>query len=165
MVKRTGRRRRPDTTEIRAMNGGIPLGAHLVTPRKWYSHHGIYVGGGRVVHYAGLSQRLRRGPVEEVTLESFAKQFGFRIEPHAAPAFPAEEIVRRARTRIGENRYGLLSNNCEHFSRWCVTGRAGSCQVDRITRRPVEIARRVGGTLNRLAALMFGAHALAPRTA
>ena len=41
-----------------------PMGAHLVTPRRRYCHHGIYVGDGKVVHYAGLSRSLRRGPVE-----------------------------------------------------------------------------------------------------
>lgn len=33
-------------------DGAIPLGAHLVSPRKRYRHHGIYVGNGRVIHYA-----------------------------------------------------------------------------------------------------------------
>jgi hypothetical protein len=40
-------------------------GAHLVSPRRGYTHHGIYVGGGRVVQYGGLVQGLRRGSVEE----------------------------------------------------------------------------------------------------
>jgi lecithin:retinol acyltransferase len=38
-----------------------PLGAHLVTPRRAYTHHGIYVGLGRVVQYGGLSRGLGRG--------------------------------------------------------------------------------------------------------
>src|SRR5882762_7929917 len=46
------------------------LGAHLVTPRGAYSHHGIYVGKGKVVHYAGLARSLHRGPVEEVTMHA-----------------------------------------------------------------------------------------------
>src|SRR5206468_3169379 len=32
----------------------ISVGAHLVTWRLCYTHHGIYVGSERVVHYAGL---------------------------------------------------------------------------------------------------------------
>ena len=44
-----------------------PLGSHIVTPRCGYTHHGIYVGHGRVVQYAGLAHGLRTGPVEEVT--------------------------------------------------------------------------------------------------
>jgi len=30
----------------------LPLGSHLVTPRRGYVPHGIYVGDGNVVHYA-----------------------------------------------------------------------------------------------------------------
>jgi hypothetical protein len=32
-----------------------PLGSHLVTPRRGYLHHGIYVGARKVVHYSGLA--------------------------------------------------------------------------------------------------------------
>src|ERR1700691_3119716 len=49
-----------------------PLGAHMVTPRRGYTHHGIFVGGGTVVQYGGLSWGLRRGPVEEVPLSQFS---------------------------------------------------------------------------------------------
>ena len=34
-----------------------PMGAHVVTQRRAYTHHGIYVGSGKVIHYAGLAQR------------------------------------------------------------------------------------------------------------
>ena len=37
-----------------------PLGAHLVTPRRGYTHHGIYVGNGIVIHYAGSPARAPR---------------------------------------------------------------------------------------------------------
>jgi len=33
----------------------LPLGAHLSTSRFGYTHHGVYAGHGRVVHYSGLS--------------------------------------------------------------------------------------------------------------
>jgi len=42
-----------------------PLGSHLVTPRRGYLHHGIYVGAGKVVHYSGFAHGLRRGPVKK----------------------------------------------------------------------------------------------------
>lgn len=47
-------------------------GTDLVSPRLGYTHHGIYVGHGKVVQYGGLVWGLRRGPVEEVSLEEFA---------------------------------------------------------------------------------------------
>src|ERR1700747_1270918 len=36
------------------------LGSHIVTPRRGYLHHGIYVGDGKVVHYAGLAHGFYR---------------------------------------------------------------------------------------------------------
>jgi hypothetical protein len=32
----------------------LPVGSWLLARRRGYTHHGIYVGGGRVAHYAGL---------------------------------------------------------------------------------------------------------------
>jgi len=106
------------------------LGAHMLSPRRGYVHHGIYVGSGRVIQYGGLSWGLRRGPVEEVPLAEFAN--GRRVWVRAAGSywFDQHEVVRRARSRLGEDRYSLLTNNCEHFCEWCVRGQHRSYQVD-----------------------------------
>jgi hypothetical protein len=109
----------------------LPIGAHLTTPRRGYVHHGIYAGGGRVVHYAGLGRRWRARPVEEVTLDHFAGGRPVAVQPWAAPAFTGREVVERARSRLGEDRYGLIRNNCEHFVTWAITGQARSTQVER----------------------------------
>ncbi|WP_179402638.1 lecithin retinol acyltransferase family protein [Burkholderia guangdongensis] len=106
-----------------------PLGAHLVSERAGYSHHGIYVGGGRVVHYAGLCESLHRGPIEEVELECFAHGHSIHVEPHPHAAYAGRDAVLRARSRLGENRYRVLTNNCEHFCTWCVDGKGHSRQV------------------------------------
>ena len=37
--------------------------------------------------------------------------------------------MERAESRIGEHRYSLTGNNCEHFANWCATGVAISHQV------------------------------------
>jgi hypothetical protein len=107
-----------------------PLGAHMVAARRGYTHHGIYVGGGRVVQYGGLSWGLRRGPVEEVPLSQFSR--GRRVWVRAVESrwFDPHEIARRARLRLGEDRYSVLTNNCEHFCEWCVRGEPRSYQVD-----------------------------------
>ncbi|XP_068726964.1 uncharacterized protein [Montipora capricornis] len=42
---------------------------------------------------------------------------------------PADEVVSRARSRLGEREYHLLKNNCEHFAMWCKTGRSLSEQA------------------------------------
>jgi hypothetical protein len=67
-----------------------PLGSHLVTPRRGYLHHGIYVGARKVVHYSGLAHGLRRGTVEEVSFAHFARgqRVGIKSKPSLhVPAF------------------------------------------------------------------------------
>ena len=105
-------------------------GTDLVSPRLGYTHHGIYVGHGKVVQYGGLVWGLRRGPVEEVSLEEFANGRPLWIRCAREPRFDADEVVRRARSRVGEDRYDLLTNNCEHFCEWCLRAEQRSYQVD-----------------------------------
>jgi cell wall-associated NlpC family hydrolase len=62
-------------------------GAPLVTLRRGYSHHGIYVGDGKVVHYAGLCRAWHRGPVEEVLLEHLPKSRGVNQVGCLRPVF------------------------------------------------------------------------------
>lgn len=126
------------------MNDSLPVGAHLVTPRSWYSHHGIHVGYGRVVHYAGYCKGLlQRGPVEEVSLAEFEGGHGFKVRSHPATAFSARQIAQRAMNRVGENCYRLLANNCEHFCEWCVTGLGRSAQVEHFLSRPLAFLHRL----------------------
>ena len=107
-----------------------PVGAHVVTQRRGYTHHGIYVGASQVVHYAGLARGLRRGPVEEISLSSFAAGHAVGVIEGVPQKFDAREVVRRARSRLGENRYRLLTNNCEHFCEWCLQGERRSYQIE-----------------------------------
>jgi hypothetical protein len=133
-----------------SMNGeaavtALPIAAHVVTCRTGYIHHGIYVGHGRVVHYRGLVHGWRAGPVEEVSLEEFARGRPIAVRPHAT-AFDRDVVIARARSRIGENAYRILSNNCEHFCEWCLHGRNRSLQVEVWRERP----RRAVSALFRL---------------
>ncbi|MGE8331703.1 MAG: lecithin retinol acyltransferase family protein [Paraburkholderia nemoris] len=107
----------------------LPIGAHLVTQRRGYEHHGIYVGNGRVVHYAGFASSAHRGPVEEVELTRFAAGHPLKIRSTPSARYVGDEAVRRARSRLGENHYRLLTNNCEHFCAWCLLGESRSEQV------------------------------------
>ena len=118
-----------------------PVGAHLATSRRGYTHHGMYVGRGRVVHYSGLSGFWQCGPVEEVSLSCFTAGYSARIVDHERSMYSPQEIVRRARSRIGENDYRLLTNNCEHFCNWCRSGVSRSQQVER------RLPLRLFGTL------------------
>lgn len=110
--------------------GNLAPGTHLVTSRRGYMHHGIYVGRGMVVHYPGLSGFLRSGPVEEVTMFRFSMGRAVWIIEYSESKYSPQEIVLRARSRLGENEYQVLRNNCEHFCNWCISGRSSSTQVE-----------------------------------
>ncbi|MBZ9634683.1 lecithin retinol acyltransferase family protein [Clostridium sp. FP1] len=46
--------------------------------------------------------------------------------------YSPEETVQRAHERMGESKYNLVTNNCEHFAIWCKTGISESHQVNDI---------------------------------
>jgi len=46
--------------------------------------------------------------------------------------FSPEETVERAYSRLGEQKYNLLTNNCEHFAIWCKTNISESWQVEEL---------------------------------
>jgi hypothetical protein len=114
-----------------ASNELPPSGVHVISRRRGYLHHGIYVGDGKVVHYGGLAWGLRRGPLEETSFSRFSLGQPVWIRRGHATCFAREEVVRRARSRLGEDRYRVLTNNCEHFCEWCLRGEPRSYQVDR----------------------------------
>lgn len=110
----------------------LAIGSHIKTSRTGYSHHGIYCGNSEVVHYSGFAQALKKGRLEITTLEGFlgseTKYYVINY-PSDKVRFSSEEIIERALSRVGEDSYNLVFNNCEHFATWCVTGRSESKQV------------------------------------
>ena len=133
------------------------VGAHLVTPWRGFAHHGIYVGDGRVVHYNSTVYQFRRRPIEETSLLEFHEGRPLFEVVHAESVYEADEVVGRARSRLGEDRYHLLNNNCEHLVEWCLHGVERSFQVESAN----EFPRRAGewwlGKLVALAFRLFGA--------
>lgn len=81
-----------------------------------YTHHGIYIGEGKVIHYLASS-------VTYDTLDVFRAGYKVRLKEDSIACYSAEEIVDRANSRLGENEYNLVFNNCEHFCRWCRCGK------------------------------------------
>ena len=55
--------------------------------------------------------------------------------------YSSTETVERAKSRIGEDRYNLLFNNCEHFAIWCKTGIEESHQINNLLEiiKPVRL--------------------------
>ena len=127
----------PDT----GFGNELVAGAQLIVSRRGYKHHGIYSGDGRVIHYSG-GVRYQQGRIEEISLQDFV---GNRpvYACRAPDGLRAEDIVRRARSRLGECRYDLFTNNCEHFCNWCQVGEPLSQQIESLTRPARTLVRAV----------------------
>jgi hypothetical protein len=121
-------------------------GTQLIVSRTGYRHHGIYVGSGRVIHYAG-GIRSPEGLIEEVSIVEFSRGGAVRVGRQPDGALRGLNVVLRARSRLGEQRYDVVRNNCEHFCNWCQFGEHRSSQIDllpRPVRKLLEVLQRVG---------------------
>ncbi|WP_161600323.1 lecithin retinol acyltransferase family protein [Pseudomonas mandelii] len=119
----------------------VAIGSHLITSRNGYYHHGIYLGEYKVVHYSGLCAGLHAGPVETLTLQRFVSGQRLWVKSTQQVRFERQEIIRRALSRVGENQYRLLTNNCEHFCNWCLYGESRSDQVRNYAAHPFAVLR------------------------
>lgn len=107
------------------------IGDHLVSTRLGYTHHGLYLGGDTVIHYAGMADGLSGGAIEITTLKDFSGDGGVSVRSHPLAVHNIEQRIARAMSRLGEDRYNLVTNNCEHFVNWCIDGTPSSKQVNR----------------------------------
>ncbi|MEM1367923.1 MAG: lecithin retinol acyltransferase family protein [Cyanobacteria bacterium P01_H01_bin.15] len=93
-----------------------------------YQHHGIDCGDDTVIHYRKYDDRAR---IERTSMESFCLGKSPRLcqYPPQEFCFIPADVIARAESRLGEEKYNLLFNNCEHFATWCKTGFSRSSQV------------------------------------
>jgi hypothetical protein len=99
-------------------------GDHLIVDRSHglFTHHGIDIGDGTVVHY------LEGESIMRTSKEFFARGQPIRVQEYAVADSP-DVVVKRALSRLNERDYNIVFNNCEHFVTWCKTGRQQSDQV------------------------------------
>ncbi|MGF1520804.1 MAG: lecithin retinol acyltransferase family protein [Leptolyngbyaceae cyanobacterium] len=89
-----------------------------------YEHHGIDCGDNTIIHY----YKEGTATITRTPRPIFARGGRIFIK-YQAVAFLPPIVVQRAESRLGEQRYDLLTNNCEHFATWCKTGRKESEQL------------------------------------
>ena len=132
-------------------------GDHLVVSRLGYTHHGLYVGDGSVIHYSGLASDLSSGVVEQIDLESFANGSEVGVRHYKRRTYSRQKSVDRAYSRLGEDDYNVILNNCEHFVTWCITGSHSSRQVKSVVASvaSVSCANPLTQTLVRAAPLLI----------
>ena len=110
----------------------LKKGDHVYVRRLLHSHHGIYTGEGRVIHFKGAWKEKSDPVVRETTLHDFLRGGRLRRRDYKERS-PREETVRLARQLLNGKNYSLIRSNCEHMATYCATGKASSRQVQRGT--------------------------------
>ncbi|MEM8723673.1 MAG: lecithin retinol acyltransferase family protein [Cyanobacteria bacterium P01_G01_bin.39] len=91
----------------------------------FYKHYGIDCGDNTVIHYRKPSETIER-----TSLATFSRGNPVYVAEYSAGfGYIPEVVVARAESRLGEQEYNLITNNCEHFAHWCKTGMSYSKQV------------------------------------
>ncbi|MCQ2372713.1 MAG: lecithin retinol acyltransferase family protein [Phascolarctobacterium sp.] len=105
---------------VREAKRKLKKGDHIYCNRSVYSHHGVYDGQGYVYEYGGQNGDFN-GVISKVSIYDFADGDNI-VTGYSRANFSRDEIVERAKSRLGENDYNVLFNNCEHFVHWCREG-------------------------------------------
>lgn len=124
------------------------IGAHIRVQIQSIYHHGIYIGNDEVIQFGLLSDMLK--PKEEVkvlvsSIEEFL-QGGFlevRVFDRKERKIKNDDlkIVEIAKSKLGEDGYDIVHNNCEHFANFCIFNKKESKQIDDIRS---EIRKKLG---------------------
>lgn len=98
-----------------------------------FSHYVIYLGSerGQPVFAANFLNGVKIISNDEINeqLEVYRPD---RIDRFPGNTYQRRSAVERARSKIGEKAYGLLSNNCEHYKNWVHYGQHISDQVGNV---------------------------------
>ncbi|MEA5574302.1 lecithin retinol acyltransferase family protein [Calothrix sp. UHCC 0171] len=97
-------------------------GNHIYVHYTGIVHHGIDCGDGTVIHYDGEK-------IAQVSIATFRAGNNQHFVKRYGQCDPDGKVIQRAKSRLGESKYNLLFNNCEHFATWCKTGLGDSEQV------------------------------------
>ena len=117
------------------------LGDHLFFDKAFdtpgFSHHGVYCGYNKVIHFWAPSSEKNKdsASVQYMNIKDFeklARQRGSRVYvvDHGDERVPRRESVKRARQELGYGNYNALTNNCEHFVNHCILSQRRSFQVE-----------------------------------
>ncbi len=115
--------KRVDCISIMARGDQIYVYREFFNLDGMYEHHGIDCGDGSVIHYRKPSETIERTSVTTFSRNNpvYVREYSVR--------YIADTTIQRAESRLGERKYNLLLNNCEHFATWCITGVSDSRQI------------------------------------
>ena len=99
-------------------------------------HYGVYVSDGEVIEFgpppirvcAPEDIKVMAAPIDDFLAGGFLEVAEFDKKEKKKNRKPAD-VVRYARSKLGQGGYDILKNNCEHFAYECVSGVAVSTQT------------------------------------
>lgn len=98
-----------------------------------YQHFGIYLSDNCIIHYDGKQDDLllRKMYVRVTDIERFLNgKKNYKVKQIKNRNYSSDEVVKRAKSKIGSQDFNIILNNCEHFANWCKTGNRKSNQVN-----------------------------------
>lgn len=98
-----------------------------------YQHFGIYLSDNCIIHYDGKQDDLllRKMYVRVTDIERFLNgKENYKVKQIKNRNYSSDEVVKRAKSKIGSQDFNIILNNCEHFANWCKTGNRKSNQVN-----------------------------------
>ena len=126
-------------------------GDHIRRVNATYSHHMLVVKVVsktriKVIHYTTADHGKAVVCEEVIILDPASETVEVIRYVTKTSEYPTSEVIRRARSKIGEEEYHLFNNNCESMVNWALTGEAISKQGDRakIVLTGVGVAAGIG---------------------
>ena len=118
----------------------MPQSGDMVRVKSGYIYHyGVFVSEKEIIQF-GLAPAARTGVKEcdvcvcasdlPTFLHGGTLEKAVFDEKDKKQPLPADVIVQKARSRLGEKGYHLLYNNCEHFAYECVLNEKKCTQTD-----------------------------------
>jgi hypothetical protein len=112
-------------------------GGNSIVPT--FTHHGIDCGNDRVIHFTGLNNKIKP-VIQQTSLVAFASSnvkgkkevYALDYDVLGIPYDAPDIVIQRAKSFIGEGKYNLFENNCEHFAFFCKTGINKSYQIEKL---------------------------------
>lgn len=109
----------------------VPFGSLLCSPRGLYAHYGVWFPFGVFEFSGDVRKDVASATCRLSSFQHFADDRPvFFVQ---RPKLPSAEIVRRVSFLLGKRGYNLVSNNCEHVSRWVIGDGRRSSQVQNAT--------------------------------
>ena len=106
--------------------------------KEHYYHYGIAIDEYAVVHFTALNDDMASNKKEmkilETSLERFLRGGELEVQMPYDSRYTRDEVVQKAKRWINCRQfrgkyYNLVTNNCEHFARYCYYGSHSSKQV------------------------------------